>query len=275
MRNVLPDWAVGCSSARCCCRRCSPRSTAGSAPSRRHLPVGRWAGWIAAAAVAAAARLGVGCAWLGLGVLSVPAGAVGARHLPARDGRDRRVASTASSPRWLGSGVRPLIVGDSPRAGARPPAGWPRHRPRRQRGRRGRLAVQPVARPALLLPLAHLGCWPPRPGSRLRARGRRLPSRSGVALPLLALAHYVTRWTSTRCRSRGCWALITANGHISVAAAGRGLALARLPRRAAWWSARAPPGRGDGRARAPAHSAARPATPGPGSLGGTESALRR
>ena len=127
---------------------------------------------------------------------------------------------------------------------------------------------------ALLLPAAHLWLLAAAPGSRLRGPWAALPVALGVALPLLAAVHYASALDLNPLSLAWLLALATADGHISVAAAVVVSLWLALPGRAAGRAARAPPGRGGGRAerlrtRGPAGYA------GPGSLGGTESALRR
>ena len=128
---------------------------------------------------------------------------------------------------------------------------------------------------ALLLPAAHLWLLAAAPGSRLRGPWAALPVALGVALPLLALLHYVARAGPQPALAR-----------LAARARRRPTATSRSPPR--WWSrcgsaclagllvvlrvrrqveAAAEPERL--RTRGPAGYA------GPGSLGGTESALRR
>ena len=127
---------------------------------------------------------------------------------------------------------------------------------------------------ALLLPAAHLWLLAAAPGSRLRGPWAALPVALGVAPPLLALLHYATALDLNPLSLAWLLALATADGHI-------GSPPRSWPRcgSAAWpgcsWSCAC----AAGSRRRPSPSAraraARPATPGPGSLGGTESALRR
>ena len=127
---------------------------------------------------------------------------------------------------------------------------------------------------ALLLPAAHLWLFAAAPGSRLRGPWAALPVALGVAPPLLAAAHYATALDLNPLSLAWLLALVTADGHISVAAAvvtslwlgclAGLLVVLRVRRRV---EAAAEPERP--RTRGPAGYA------GPGSLGGTESALRR
>ena len=72
---------------------------------------------------------------------------------------------------------------------------------------------------ALLLPAAHLWLLAAAPGSRLRGPWAALPVALGVALPLLALAHYVSALDLNPLSFAWLLALATADGHISVGTA--------------------------------------------------------
>ena len=85
-----------------------------------------------------------------------------------------------------------------------------------------------------------------------RRRGRRCLVALGVALPLLAVAHYVSRSTSTRSTFAWLRRSRPPTGTSRSPRAGR-VAVARLPRRTAGRAAGAAQGRGRGRAGAPAH----------------------
>ena len=273
MRNVLPDWAVRLLVGTLLLPALLAALDGFFRARRRHLRVGRWAGWIAAAAVAPL----LGFLWLrllGLTVLSVPAAPVEPDLYPLETAGIVALASTAivAAVGWFG--VRPLIVarlapGGSAAAGGLAAAVG--------------LVVNAVAAAvwlfnpyaaALLLPAAHLWLLAAAPGSRLRGPWAALPVALGVALPLLAAAHYVSALDLNPLSFAWLLALATAGGHVSVGTALAvslwlaclaGLLVVLRVRRKV--EAEAEPERP--RTRGPAGYA------GPGSLGGTESALRR
>jgi hypothetical protein len=273
MRNVLPDWVVRLVIGTLLLPALLAALDGWFRARRRHLPVGRWAGWIAAAAVAPL----LGWLWLrllGLSVLSVPATPVEPDRYPLETAGIVALASTAvvTAVGWFG--VRPLIVtrlrpGGSAAAGGLAAAIG--------------LVVNAVAAAvwlfnpygaALLLPAAHLWLLAAAPGSRLRGPWAALPVAIGLALPLLAAAHYVSALDLNPLSFAWLVALATANGHVSVGTALAvslwlaclaGLLVVLRVRRKV--EAEAEPERL--RTRGPAGYA------GPGSLGGTESALRR
>ena len=207
-------------------------------------------------------------------MLSVPAAPVEPDLYPLETAGIVALASTAivAAVGWFG--VRPLIVarlapGGSAAAGGLAAATG--------------LVVNAVAAAvwlfnpyaaALLLPAAHLWLLAAAPGSRLRGPWAALPVALGVALPLLALAHYVSALDLNPLSFAWLLALATADGHISVGTALAvslwlaclaGLLVVLRVRRKV--EAEAEPERL--RTRGPKGYA------GPGSLGGTESALRR
>jgi hypothetical protein len=274
MRNVLPDWAVRTLVGTLLLPALLAALDAWFRARRRHLPVGRWAGWIAAGAAAPL------LAWLWLRLL----GLTGALAVPAapvepdlyRFGTAGIVAlvSTAivAAVGWFG--VRPLIVarlgkrGNAAAGGLAAAIG---------------LVVNVVAlivwlfnpyAAALLLPAAHLWLLAAAPTSRLRGVWAALPVALGVTLPLLTLVHYLSALELNPLSFSWLLALATADGHISFGAALMvslwlaclaGLLVVLRVRRKV--EAAAEPERL--RTRGPAGYA------GPGSLGGTESALRR
>ena len=273
MRNVLPDWVVRLLVGTLLLPALLAALDGWFRARRRHLAVGRWAGWIAAAALAPL----LGWLWLrllGLSVLEVPATPVEPDLYPLETAGIVALVSTAivTAVGWFG--VRPLIVrrlgpGGSAAAGGLAAATG--------------LVVCVVAAvvwlfnpyaAALLLPAAHLWLLAAAPGSRLRGVWAALPVALGVALPLLAVLHYVSALDLSPLAFAWLIALATANGHISIGTAlavslwlgclAALLVVLRVRRKV---EAAAEPERL--RTRGPASYA------GPGSLGGTESALRR
>jgi hypothetical protein len=127
---------------------------------------------------------------------------------------------------------------------------------------------------ALLLPAAHLWLFAASPSSRLRGAVAVIPVIAGVLGPALVLVHYSDALALDPLSLTWLLALVTADGHISPAAA---LAislwlsclagLVKVLRVRTQVEAAAEPEKL--RTRGPAGYA------GPGSLGGTESALRR
>jgi hypothetical protein len=273
MRNVLPDWVVRLLVGTLLLPALLAALDGWFRARRRHLAVGRWAGWIAAAAAAPL----LGWLWLrllGLTVLDVPATPVEPDLFPLETAGIVALVSTAivTAVGWFG--VRPLIVrrlgpGGSAAAGGLAAATG--------------LVVCLVAAAvwlfnpfaaALLLPAAHLWLFAAAPSSRLRGVWAALPVALGVALPLLAALHYVSALDLNPLSFAWLVALATANGHISIGTAlavslwlgclAGLLVVLRVKRKV---EATAEPERL--RTRGPASYA------GPGSLGGTESALRR
>jgi hypothetical protein len=127
---------------------------------------------------------------------------------------------------------------------------------------------------ALLLPAAHLWLLAASPGSRLRGVAGALAIAGGLLLPALVVLHYARALGLDPLSLAWLGVLITADGHVSPAAVlvlGLWLAclagLVTIMRTRRRVEAAVPPE--PLRTRGPAGYA------GPGSLGGTESALRR
>jgi hypothetical protein len=274
MRNVLPDWAVRMLVGTLLLPAFLAAIDAWFRARRRRLSVERWAGWIVAGAV----PLMLGWAWLRLlglvGALDVPVSPVDPALYPVGAAGLVAIGSAVAIVLAGWFGVRPLIVrrlkpGGNPAAGGLAAATG--------------LTVNLVAAivwlfnpyaAALLLPAAHLWLFAASPTSRLRGAAASIPVVIGLLPPVLVLFHY-SRALSLDPLSLG-WllTLITADGHISVATV-VGIALwlsslaglVKVLRVRTKVEAAAEPDKL--RTRGPAGYA------GPGSLGGTESALRR
>ena len=275
MRNVLPDWAVRMLIGTLLLPALLAGLDAWFRARRRRLPAGRWARWVAVGALPFA------LAWLWLrllgltGALDVPAapvvpdayragtaGIIAAVVRPRRGGRRLvRAAAAAAAPRGR--------VGQP--GGGRPLGG---DRDDRRRCSRPSVWVANPYAAALLLPAAHLWLFAGSPTSRHGRLPALLMVIGGVLLPLLVLVHYgraleldplALAWLAT---------LVTAGGHVSAGAAlavslwlaclAGVVTVVRTRRRVAATAEPEPL-----RTRGPAGYA------GPGSLGGTESALRR
>jgi len=274
MRNVLPDWAVRLLVGTLLLPALLTALDAWFRARRRRLPAARWAGWIAAGAVAPL------LAWLWLrvlgatGALAVPAAPVLPDAYPLDTAGAVALASTAvvAAVGWFG--VRPLLLrrlavpGSAAAGGLGAATGLVVT---------GLAALVWLANPyaaALLLPAAHLWLLAASPGSRLRGLAAALPVVGGLLLPALVALHYARAFGLDPLALAWLATLITANGHVSPAAvlvvalwlaclAG----LLKVVRVRGRLAAQAEPERL--RTRGPAGYA------GPGSLGGTESALRR
>ena len=274
MRNVLPDWAVRMLIGTLLLPALLAALDAWFRARRRKLPVERWAGWLAAGA------LPLVLAWLWLRVLGL-AGAIDAPPAPVDpagfrlDTTDGIVLGSAVLVGLVGwFGVRPLLISRISPSGSAAAGGLA--------AATGLLicalaALVWVFNPyaaALLLPAAHLWLLAASPVSRLRGLAAAIPVVLGVLPALLVALHYARALDLGPLDLAWLAALITAGGHVSgasvlVAALWLGclaglLVVLRVRRKV---EATAPPERP--RTRGPAGYA------GPGSLGGTESALRR
>jgi len=274
MRNVLPDWAVRMLVGTLLLPALLAALDGWFRARRRRLPVERWVGWIAAGAV----PLALGWAWLRLlglvGALQVPVSPVDPALFPIGAAGLVAIGSTAVVVLAGWFGVRPLIVrrlrpgGNAAAGGLAAATG---------------LVVNVIAAlvwlfnpyaAALLLPAAHLWLFAASPGSRLRGAAAALPVVAGLLLPALVLVYYGRALALDPLSLGWLLVLVTADGHVSPATA-LGIAL--------WLSCLA------GlvkvlRVRTKAEAATEPEKlrtrgpagyAGPGSLGGTESALRR
>jgi hypothetical protein len=274
LRNVLPDWAVRMLVGALLLPALLTALDAFFRARRRHLAVGPWLLWLGAAA----APLVAAWAWVRL------LGLTGALHAPEALVRPDAVAigaggalALASAPfvaalAWLG--LRPLVRAgrarrDHPAAGGLAAAGG--------------LVLAVAALVAwlldpylagLLLPAAHLWLFAAAPERRMPLGAAMASVAVGLLAPALALVYYGLAFAAGPLGLAWLTLLGTAGGHVSVAtlliaaallAALAGVIRVLLARRRI--SVTEPP--------APIRTRGPVSYAGPGSLGGTESALRR
>jgi len=274
VRRVLPDWAVRLLVGTLLLPGILTAVDAFFRARRRRLPVARWLAWTALAALPfALAWLWVRLLGLTGAVTSLPAPVLPAA-VPLSGGA--LVAFLSAIPvlalGWFalrGRLVHRLGLPASLSAGGAAAALG--------------LAVNGLAvivwlgnpyAAALLVPAVHGWLWAAAPGTSLRSRTRVPAVLGGVALPALLLLHYALALDIGPVGLAWSAFLATAGGHVSVPAALVAAALAgclagviAVTRAHRDVEVKAPPE--PLRTRGPATYA------GPGSLGGTESALRR
>lgn len=274
LRNVLPDWSVRLLVLCLLGPALLAALDACFRARRRRLPAGAWAGWILAAGVA------VPLAWIWLRLLGLT-GAVAAPRTPvwpaALELGAGGAAVLASSLLAVVAGVlvaRGLTRGTAARRGS-PAAG--------ATGAAAGAIVAAVAlatwvwnpyAAALLLPAAHLWLFLGAPQTRLRGALGWAALGLGVALPLLVAVHEMRALRLGPLELAELWLVATAGGHVPApAAVGLGALAGCLAALVAVLRAR---GRLDAAAPTLRPTTRGPASyAGPGSLGGTESALRR
>ncbi len=274
LRNVLPGWSIRLLVLCLLLPALLAALDSFFRARRRRLRTGAWFAWT----LAAGAAVPLAWAWLrGLGL----AGALPAPHSPV-DPADLRLdtgeAAALASVALVVAGalllLRPLTR--SARASRGSPAA----------GAAGAAVgaivcavtlavwlVNPYAA-ALLLPAAHLWLFLGVPQTRLRGRVAWIALAAGLLAPLLVLVYELRALRADPLELARMWLVATAGGHVSVfsalvlgALAGCVATLVRILRARRRIAAAAPPD--SRRTRGPAGYA------GPGSLGGTESALRR
>jgi hypothetical protein len=274
LRNVLPEWSVRLAVLCLLLPALLAALDAFFRARRRKLRTGAWLAW--ALAVGAAVPL----AWIWLRLLAIT-GALPAPHGPVAPDDLRLEAGAAAA---LASVALPLagallLVRPLTRA-------WRRERGNPAAGAAGAAAgalvcgvalavwfANPYAA-ALLLPAAHLWLFLGSPQTRLRGRWAWLALAAGLLLPLLVLLYEMRALRADPLELARTWLVATAGGHVSawsalavgallVAAVTLVRVLLARRRIAAMTPAEKPTTRG------PAGYA------GPGSLGGTESALKR
>jgi hypothetical protein len=274
VRNVLPDWAVRLVVGTLLLPALLTALDAFFRIRRRRIPTAPWFAWMGSAAAAVLA------AWLwaralGLvGLLDAPPALVAPEALPISGGGAVALGSTVLAAALAAVGVR---------LAARP---LTRARGQAASGGLGAVlgavlalgtALAWVANPylaALLLPAAHLWLFAGRPQGRLRSWPAWLGVAAGVVLPLLVVVYYAAAFAAGPVDLAWLLLLGAAAGNVSVptlivagayAAALAGIvAVVRAQRRVDKEAPKHPI-----RTRGPLSYA------GPGSLGGTDSALRR
>jgi hypothetical protein len=274
LRNVLPGWSVRLLVLCLLLPALLAALDSFFRARRRHLHTGAWFAWALAAGAA------VPFAWAWLRVLAI-AGALPAPHAPV-DPSDLRLdggeaVALASVALALAGGV--LLVRPLTRAGHAA-------RGNAAAGAAGAVVgalvcgialavwlVNPYAA-ALLLPAAHLWLFLGIPQTRLRGRVAWLALAAGLLLPLFVLGYELRALRANPFGLLRMWLVATAGGHVSLwsalalgVLAGCLATLVRILRARRRIAAAAPDERP--RTRGPVTYA------GPGSLGGTESALRR
>ena len=274
MRNVLPDWAVRMLVGTLLLPALLAALDAWFRARRRKLPVERWAAWLVAGA------LPFVLAWLWLRGLGL-AGAIDAPPAPVDpagfpfETTDAIVLASAVLVGLVGwFGARRLLVARIAPSGSAAAGGLAAATGLVICGLAALVWVFNPYAAALLLPAAHLWLLAASPTSRLRGPAAAIPVVLGVLPPLLVILHYARALELGPLDLAWLAALITAGGHVSAAsvlvvalwlACLAGLLVVLRVRRKV--QATAQPERL--KTRGPAGYA------GPGSLGGTESALKR
>jgi hypothetical protein len=241
---------------------------------RRHVPVGAWAPWLAIAG------LPVVVAWLWLrvlgltGAVEVPDAPVAPEVFPPGTAGVVALASAAvvAAVGWFG--VRPLLLRRAAVSGNPAAGGLAAATGLLTNGVAAAAWMFNPYAAALLLPAAHLWLLAAAPGSRMRRGTTALAVAAGLALPVVAVVHYARAFGLGPLDLAWLGGMVFANGHVSLPAAlATALWLAALSgvvtavRARRRVEAAVPPQ--PLRTRGPRNYA------GPGSLGGTESALRR
>lgn len=277
MRRLLPDWAVRL----LVLTLLLPALLAGVdgffRARRHHQPMGRWLGWVALLAAPFALAWG----WVRLLGLTGSVSAPGAPVMPATVPLEGAlIAALVSAPLVLALAwitLRPAgfvalgLARQVPGEGAAAALGV---------ALSGLALAVWIANPyaaALLLPAAHLWLFASSPGGRAGRAGRARKAvavAAGIALPLALVAHYASALGLGPIGLAWLGFLAVAGGHVSPLAAlaiavfggclAATVAVARTRRRVVERTAEEPIV-----TRGPAGYA------GPGSLGGTKSALRR
>jgi hypothetical protein len=274
VRNVLPGWSVRLAVLCLLLPALLAALDSFFRARRRHLRTGAWFAW----ALAAGAAIPLAWVWLRVlgiaGALPAPHGPVAPDDLRLEAGAAAALASVAVPLAWGVVLVRPLT------------RAWRGERGNPAAGAAGAAvgavvcgvalavwAVNPYAA-ALLLPAAHLWLFLGAPQTRLRGRVAWLALAAGLLAPLLVLVYEMRALRAGPVELARLWLVATAGGHVSAwsalavgALAGCFATLVRILLARRRIAAATPVERP--KTRGPAGYA------GPGSLGGTESALRR
>jgi hypothetical protein len=274
MRNVLPDWSVRLIVLCFLIPALLAALDGFFRARRRHLRMGVWLGW----ALAAGAAVPFAWAWLRVlgisGALPAPRGPVAPWDLRFSSGQAVALASVAVG--IAGAGVIARLLTRSGKAARGDPAAGAAGAAVGALVSGVTLLVW-IANPyaaALLVPAAHLWLFLGAPQTRLRGAVAWVALGLGLLAPLLVGVAELRALRVGPFELVRTWLVATAGGHVSAfsalalgALAGALAVLVRvlLARRRIEPELPAPPSR----TRGPASYA------GPGSLGGTESALRR
>ena len=274
-RNLLPTWSVRLIVLCLLLPALLAALDAYFRARRHHLNAGVWVAWVLAAGLV----VPVAWAWLRIlgitGALPAPRGPVLPADLPLTAAQAAALASTALAI-VLGVVIARLLNLGGRRARGNPAAG--------AAGAAVGVVICAVAlvvwvlnpyAAALLVPAAHLWLFLGAPQTRLRGIWGWLALGAGLVLPLAVLVAELDALRIGPFSLARLWLLATAGGHVSAwsslavgAVAGCVAALVRVLLARRHLAAVAPPDERP-RTRGPASYA------GPGSLGGTESALRR
>ena len=275
LRNVLPDWSVRLMVLCLLLPALLAALDAFFRARRHHLHAGAWVGWTLAAGVA------VPLAWIWLrllgiaGALPAPRGPVLPSDLQLSTGQAAALASVALA--LVAGVVAARLLGRSGRAVRGNPAAG-------AAGAAVGAVVCGVAllvwlpnpyAAALLVPAAHLWLFLGAPQTRLRGAWGWVALAAGLLAPALVLVAEMDALRIGPLALTRMWLVATAGGHVSAwsalalgALVGATVTLVRILLARRKLVATAPPDERP-RTRGPATYA------GPGSLGGTESALRR
>jgi hypothetical protein len=274
-RNLLPTWSVRLIVLCLLLPALLASLDAYFRARRHHLSAGVWVAWVLAAGLV----VPVAWAWLRIlgitGALPAPRGPVLPADLPLTAAQAAALASTALAIA-LGVLIARLLNLGGRKARGNPAAG--------AAGAAVGVVICAVAlvvwvlnpyAAALLVPAAHLWLFLGAPQTRLRGIWGWLALGAGLVLPLGVLVAEMDALRIGPFSLARLWLLATAGGHVSAwsslavgAVAGCVAALVRVLLARRHLAAVAPPDERP-RTRGPASYA------GPGSLGGTESALRR
>jgi hypothetical protein len=279
MRRVLPDWAVRLLVGTAALPALLAALDGFFRMRRRRVPMRRWLGWAAAPAIPVLAAY----AWLRVlalvGAIGAPASPVTPGAVPVGPGEIAALVSVALLAGLVWVVVRRTLTlrlsrGEDASGGGGAAAAI------------GLLlcattAVVWLANPyaaMVLVPAAHLWLLASAPGTHLRGAAGVLALALGLLAPALVVLHYASALDLGPGGTAWLLVLVTAGGHVSVAAVLAAAVLAACltgAARAQLRHRRAPREAAAGDAPPSIRGRGLPGYAGPGSLGGTESALRR